>query len=158
MQTIYLLLYNIRSTHNVGSIFRTADAAGIKKMFLCGITPDPVDRFGRDRSDISKVALGAEKTVSWIHVEHIEDSIQSLKKDGVKVVAIEQHKNSIPHNTFKHSGPVAFVVGEETKGIPEDILRLCDEIIEIPMQGKKESLNVSVATGVVLFRYIEQLS
>ncbi len=115
-----VILDNIRSVHNVGSIFRTADALGVEKIFLCGTTPTPIDRFGRDRKDLTKVALGAEKTIAWEYCEKTEDAIKKLKA----------------------------VMGEEVKGIQPEILNLCDLIAEIPMQGVKESLNVSVAFGI----------
>lgn len=155
METIYLILDNIRSTHNVGSILRTADAAGVAHVFLCGVTPSPVDRFGRDRGDVAKVALGAEKSVPWSYEKETNEIILSLKEKGVVIVGVEQHKDSVPYNTLSYTRPVAFVLGEETKGLTKDTLGLCDLIVEIPMRGKKESLNVSVAAGIILFRCIE---
>ena len=156
MQSVYLVLYNIRSTHNVGSILRTADAVGVKKLYLVGTTPSPIDRFGRERSDVAKVALGAEKTVAWEHFEDVQGVLDELKEKDVRVVAVEQHGSSIPYTEFNTDKDVAFILGEETKGVPEEIISLSDEVIEIPMKGKKESLNVSVTTGVILFRNLEQ--
>lgn len=156
MQSVYLILHNIRSTHNVGSILRTADAGGVQKVYLCGLTPTPIDRFGRKRKDIAKVALGAEEVVPWEYVENIRDLIQTLQEKKVQVVAVEQDKNSVPYTEFVSTSPVALMLGEETKGIEKEIVELCDSVVEIPMSGKKESLNVSVATGIVLFRFIEQ--
>lgn len=152
---ICLILYNIRSTHNVGSIFRTADASAISHIYLVGYTPSPVDQFKRERKDISKVALGAEKTVKWTHSENIESVITELKNKGFLIVALEQDKKSIDYKKAKISERTAIIVGEEVKGIPKNILDSCDLIIEIPMKGKKESLNVSVATGVALFRMLD---
>jgi tRNA G18 (ribose-2'-O)-methylase SpoU len=140
----------------VGSIFRTADAAGVEKIYLIGTTPTPIDRFGRERSDIAKVALGAEKTIPWEYSEDIENVLGKLKKDGVTIVSVEQHERSINYTAFKSDKDVAFIFGEETKGIPEEVLTLCESIVEIPMKGQKESLNVSVTAGVILFRFIEQ--
>jgi tRNA G18 (ribose-2'-O)-methylase SpoU len=155
MQHIYLLLHNIRSAHNVGSILRTADAARVTKVFMCGCTPTPIDRFGRKRRDVAKVALGAEVNIPWEYREDITEVITELQKKKVRVVAVEQDIASIPYTEFKNDTATAFILGEETKGISKDILTLCDSIIEIPMKGKKESLNVSVATGIVLFRFVE---
>ncbi|MBI3632329.1 MAG: TrmH family RNA methyltransferase [Candidatus Vogelbacteria bacterium] len=152
---VVLVLDNIRSTYNVGSIFRIADCAGVSKIYLVGVTPDPIDRFGRERKDIAKVALGAEKTVSWGHVRDIKILIKNLKKDGLEIVALEQSPNSINYKKFKPKFPLALVLGEEVKGIGVDTLKFCDKIIEIPMAGQKESLNVSVATGIALFRILE---
>jgi len=98
-----LILQDIRSLHNVGSIFRTADAAGIKKIYLCGVTSAPVDRFGDPRPQVVKVSLGAEKSVPWEKVDKIEDCIASLKESGFKIIAVEQHRNSIPYNNLKIS-------------------------------------------------------
>jgi tRNA G18 (ribose-2'-O)-methylase SpoU len=168
---IVVILSNIRSAFNVGSIFRTADAVGCKQIYLCGITPAPVDRFGRPNTKIAKVSLGAENTVEWIKAPNLErvvpseaklnfkdtvDTIKDLKKEGYKIFAIEQGKNSISHNNLNlgvkpPSGKIALVLGEEVKGLPTSVLKYADKILEIPMFGKKESLNVSVAFGVVAY-------
>lgn len=149
------ILHNIRSLHNVGSIFRTADAVGIEKVYLCGITPTPFDVFGKPRAQIAKVALGAEKSVPWEHVRSTVKAIERLRRDGYKVVAVEQSKKSKPYyllNTACYTlKKLALVVGHEVKGLPPTLLKRCDAIIEIPMYGKKESLNVGVAFGVVAF-------
>ena len=155
MKDIYIILHNIRSIHNVGSMFRTADASGVKKIYLCGYTPTPVDRFGRNRRDISKVALGAENIVQWEYEEDIERVIDKLKKENKQVVAVEQDKNSISYKDFILEKDTAFILGEERNGIEKSILNKCDKIIEIGMKGRKESLNVSVACGIVLFRFVE---
>lgn len=146
-----LILDNIRSVHNVGSIFRTADAAGVSKIYLIGVTPTPVDRFGRERKDLAKVALGAEKTVPWEHGEDSLEMINALKKDGVKVVAVEQSPNSVSLYNFKSAEKVAYVLGSETDGLSSEVLEASDEVVEIPMKGEKESLNVSVVAGIILF-------
>ncbi|MBI2603966.1 MAG: RNA methyltransferase [Candidatus Harrisonbacteria bacterium] len=149
-----VILHNIRSLHNVGSIFRTADAAGIEKLYLCGITSTPFDVFGHPRAQIAKVALGAEKTVPWEHARSTTKTIERLKRDGYKIVALEQSKKSAPYYTLRATRfalrKVALVVGHEVKGTPA-ILKRCDAVIEIPMYGKKESLNVAVAFGIVAF-------
>ncbi len=148
---IDLLLHNIRSTHNVGAIFRTADAVGVSKIYISGYTPAPIDRFGRARRDISKVSLGAERTVAWEGVSDIKDLTKKLKKEKVKIIGLEQDKRSIDYRKMKITGKILIILGNEVNGIEKEILDLCDEIIEIPMNGQKESLNVSVATGVVLY-------
>lgn len=151
---LILILDNIRSVFNVGSIFRTAECAGVSRIYLVGVTPDPIDRFGRERKDLAKVALGAEKKVRWEHEKDIETLIKKLKKDGYQIVALEQAENSVDYKKFKPELPTALILGEEVNGISKDVLDICDKIIEIPMMGEKESLNVSVATGVALFRIL----
>ena len=148
---LILILENIRSTHNVGSLFRTADAVGAEKIYLVGVTPSPIDRFGREQKDISKTALGAEKNIAWEHVPEIFSLIKNLKNSGYKIVALEQHTNSVSEIP-KSENKIALILGEETKGINENILSEVDYIFELPMKGKKESLNVSVAAGVALYK------
>ncbi len=152
---LYLILDNIRSTYNVGAIFRTADAAGVTKIYLSGVTPTPIDKFNRVNGSIAKTALGAELSVPWESVKTTAGLIKKLQKDGVQVVALEQDPESINYKKFKPQFPCAVVLGEETTGIPKSILKLCDMIIEIPMQGSKESLNVSVATGIIVFNLLK---
>jgi len=149
-----LILPDIRSAQNVGAIFRTAEAVGISKIFLTGYTPCPIDKFNRVRKDISKSALGAELTVIWEYKKSLISLLNKLKKEKYKIIAIEQDKNSIDYKKVKLSQKNAFIVGTEVSGLPKNILKKCDEIAEIPMKGKKESLNVSVATGVALFRIL----
>jgi len=151
---IAVLLHNIRSTHNVGSIFRTADALGISKIYISGYTPTPLDKFNRPRKDIAKTALGAEKTIGWVYGKTPEEIISKLKKEKFEVVALEQGENSIDYKKVKVSKKVLFIVGNEVDGIEKRILKLCDVVAEVPMNGKKESLNVSVAFGVALFRIL----
>jgi len=155
---IILILDNIRSTHNVGSIFRTADAARVSKIYLVGITPDPIDRFGRKRSDISKASLGAEESIEWEHSSDMASLISKLKEKSFEVVALEQSELAIDYKEFQKTSlgleKLALILGSEVEGISKDILSLCDKIIDIPMLGEKESLNVSVATGVALFRIL----
>src|SRR5437870_805771 len=110
-QEITVLLHNIRSTHNVGSIFRTSDALGVSKIYLSGYTPTPLDKFGRARKDIAKVSLGAEKTISWQYIENPKKVITDLKKKGFKIIALEQSPNSIDYKKVKVKEPVLFVVG-----------------------------------------------
>lgn len=152
-----LVLYNIRSAHNVGSIFRTGDAVGVGHIHLTGYTPAPVDRFQNKRKDIAKVALGAEDTIPWTSHEDVISLIKDLKAKGVKIYALEQNEKSKDYRNEASKllslkdAEVAVVLGEEVRGIGDDILELCDEVLEIPMRGSKESLNVSVATGILLF-------
>lgn len=150
----FLILNDIRSVENVGAMFRTADAVGIDKIFLTGYTPAPLDRFGRKRSDLAKSALGAEEFVVWEQVKTVLPLLGKLKKDGFTVIGIEQDEKSIDYKKVKLTNRNVFIVGTEVTGIPKNILKLCDIIAEIPMRGKKESLNVSVATGVSLFRML----
>ena len=151
-----LILHNIRSVENVGAMFRTADAAGIDKIYLTGYTPAPLDRFGRKRKDLTKSALGAEKFVDWGHKKNIFPLLAKLKSEKYFIIAIEQDKKSVDYKTLRlRSGQGnVFIVGPEVNGISKNILKKCDVIAEIPMHGKKESLNVSVALGVALFRML----
>jgi tRNA G18 (ribose-2'-O)-methylase SpoU len=143
-----VILDNIRSIHNVGSIFRTSDALGINKIYLCGCTPTPKDRFGRERQDLAKVALGAEKDIEWEYVKETKDIIKILKKEKYQIIAVEQAKNSVDYKEVKTKYPTALIMGNEVGGIEKDILKLADVIAEIPMNGNKESLNVSVSFGI----------
>lgn len=150
-----VLLHNIRSVYNVGSIFRTADAAGFSHVYITGYTPSPIDRFGRQRSDIHKVALGAEQSVSWSYTESIKELIQQLKDSGVHIIAVEQSSDSFDYRKLEkleiNNNEVALLMGEETQGIEPEILKLVDGVVEIPMRGEKESLNVSVSFGIVAY-------
>ncbi|HBM46178.1 MAG: tRNA/rRNA methyltransferase [Parcubacteria group bacterium GW2011_GWF2_38_76] len=151
---LYLILDDIRSNFNVGSIFRIADCAGVRKIFLGGITPTPVDRFGRDNSELKKVSLGAEDTVFWEKVSSVSRLINKLKKDGFEIVSLEQSNNSIDYKKFKLKQNTALILGNEVAGVKKNILKSSDKIIEIKMKGKKESLNVAVATGITVFRLL----
>lgn len=148
-----VLLHNIRSLYNTGSILRTADAAGLSKVYFCGITPEPFDRFGNYRKEISKVALGAEKYLDWEKAKSTSRLVDRLRKEGYRIFSIEQDKASVPYDKVCVSpkDKIALVLGNEIKGLPKSILAKSDKIIEIPMKGRKESLNVSVAFGIVAF-------
>jgi tRNA G18 (ribose-2'-O)-methylase SpoU len=146
-----LLLHNVRSAHNVGSIFRTADAAGASRVYLSGYTPTPKDRFGRAQKEIAKTALGAEQSTAWEHSKSTGPLITRLKKEGWRIVGVEQDKRSRDYRSFSARGRTLFVFGNEVRGLPEGIRKKCDVLIEIPMHGKKESLNVAVAAGIILF-------
>lgn len=153
---IFVFLHNIRSAHNVGSIFRTSDALGVDEIYISGYTPSPKDRFGRWRPDIAKVALGAEINLMWRQVKNPKKLLSNLKNKGVKIVALEQSPESVDYKKLKISGDTVFIVGNEVGGVDSSLLSLSDFIVEIPMRGQKESLNVSVAFGVAMFRILNQ--
>lgn len=152
---VIAVLHNIRSIHNVGSMFRTADALGAEKVYLCGITPVPVDELGKPRPQFVKVSLGAERSVAWESIGSISLLLKTLKTKGHGIFALEQSRRSIPYHELELSSlefaRSVLVAGNEVKGLPASVLRQADAIIEIPMAGKKESLNVSVAFGIMGF-------
>ena len=149
-----VILDNIRSVYNVGSIFRTSDALGVDKIYLCGCTPTPTDRFGRARKDLAKVALGAEKDIAWEYIKETKEIIKKLKKDGFQIIAVEQDKKSVNFKKIMPKYPVGIVMGNEVGGIDKITLGLCDLIAEIPMVGDKESLNVSVSFGIAGYQIL----
>jgi 23S rRNA (guanosine2251-2'-O)-methyltransferase len=155
-----LILDNIRSVHNVGSIFRTAETVGISKVYCIGTTPTPLDRFNNNRADFAKVALGAEKSIAWEHVDDGVALMHKLKKTGTKIVALEQSPMSIDYKRVSLNSSaknrVAIVLGNEVDGVSKEMLDLADIIAEIPLRGTKESLNVSVSAGVFLYRLLDQ--
>ena len=146
-----LILHNIRSVENVGAMFRTADAAGINKIYLTGYTPTPLDRFGRKRGDLAKSALGAEEFVPWEQKKNVSTLLAKLKEEKYFIIGIEQDEKSVDYKKVLLKDKNIFIMGAEVTGIPKNILQKCDIIAEIPMHGKKESLNVSVALGIALF-------
>lgn len=153
---IFLVLHNIRSLHNVGSIFRTAEGLGVKKIYLTGYTPGPFDIFGKLRKDFAKTALGAEKSADWTLAKNIHTLIKQLKKDGIQIIGLEQSKNAINLKKFSLGSRaskwgIALIFGNEVRGVPKSVLQKCDAVVEIPMRGKKESLNVSVAAGIAIW-------
>lgn len=156
---LYLILADIRSTHNVGSLLRTADGLGVKRVFLCGYTPYPqmendtrLAHLSRKINDkIRKTALGAEKTQPWEYVESSADVIENLRSKGVLIVALEQDEASIPITEFKITKDIALLVGNEVDGVSKANLTLADKIVELPMAGSKESFNVSVAAAMAMF-------
>jgi 23S rRNA (guanosine2251-2'-O)-methyltransferase len=148
------VLDNIRSVHNVGSIFRTADGAGVEKIYCCGTTPTPLDAFGRVRKDFSKVSLGAEHSVAWEYCASTARTLAKIKKEGFSIVAIEQSPKAVSLAKAKlPRGKVCLVFGNEVEGVSPAILKRADRIVEIPMRGKKESLNVSVAFGIAAYHF-----
>ncbi len=152
---IFIILHNIRSVHNVGAIFRTAEAAGVSKIFLTGYTPAPIDRFGRWRKDIAKSALGAEKMLLWESRQNTASLLKNLKKEKFKIIAVEQSPKSVDYKKIRIKNKTAIIFGNEVTGLSPAVLRKCDVVAEIPMKGRKESLNVSVAAGIFLFRALD---
>ena len=149
--SIIAVLDNIRSMHNVGSVFRTADAFLLEGICLCGYTPQPPHR------DIHKTALGATETIDWIHFSSTSEAVKELKQRGYKVFAIEQVQNSISLEQFTsdNNDKLAVVFGNEVEGVNSEVIKLCDGCIEIPQLGMKHSLNISVAAGIVLYKLSE---
>lgn len=146
---VMVVLDNIRSMHNVGSVFRTADAFLAEGICLCGYTPQPPHR------DIHKTALGATETVDWIYFPTTLDAVKALKEKGYRIYAIEQVESSIPLQHFSRGNDkVALVFGNEVEGVDAAVLPFCDGSIEIPQYGMKHSLNVSVAAGIVLWEMV----
>ncbi|QYA24296.1 RNA methyltransferase [Gramella sp. MT6] len=150
---IIVILDNVRSLNNIGSVFRTADAFLIQKIYLCGITAQPPHK------DIQKTALGATETVSWEYVEDSIELVEKLKKEGIKVYSIEQAEGSVMLNDFKPASETtcAVVFGNEVKGVQQKVVSASDGVIEIPQLGSKHSLNISVSTGVVLWDLFSKL-
>lgn len=151
---IILILDDIRSLHNIGSVFRTADAFLIEKIYLCGITATPPNK------EIHKTALGATETVTWEHHKNVLEVIENLKSEDILVYAIEQVENAIfldnfqPDNSKKH----ALVFGNEVYGVSQEAVKLCDGTIEIPQLGTKHSLNISVSTGIVVWDLFQKMN
>ena len=151
---IYAIFHNVRSLHNVGSMFRTADAGGVTRIYLTGYTPTPVDAFGNVRPEIAKTALGAEHMVLWEQKKDIGALFVALRRRGIYMVGLEQHARAIDYRYVKPKTSFALVVGNEVRGLSEAVLKKCDVVAEIPMRGKKGSLNVSVAFGIALFSFM----
>jgi tRNA G18 (ribose-2'-O)-methylase SpoU len=151
---IVVVMDNIRSMHNVGSVFRTSDGFLIDGICLCGFTPQPPHR------DIHKTALGSTETVDWVYYENTVNAVNELKAKGFKVYAIEQTEGSISLENFKQlnpeasTHPMAFVFGNEVDGVDQEVIALCDGVIEIPQWGMKHSLNISVAAAIVLWEFV----
>lgn len=168
MNKIVLILNNIRSAYNVGAITRTAECLGVEKIYATGYTPNtsgsvdtPPFVLQKMKNSIHKTALGAEINLPICHESNLNNLIDKLIEEGYKIVALEQNRNSKKITEISDFGDIALILGEEVKGIPVEILNLCGEILEIPMLGKKESFNVSVAAGIALYElrrnlFIEQ--
>jgi len=163
MRKLVVIAHNLRSTHNVGSLLRTAEGLGIEKVILSGYTPYPVSANDerlphlakKINKDIHKTALGAEDLIVWEHQADIKETIEALKRAGFLIVALEQAKNSIflPEFTKKMSSqqPIALILGREVEGLESEVLKLCDWVAEIPMQGQKESFNVVQAAAIAMY-------
>jgi tRNA G18 (ribose-2'-O)-methylase SpoU len=134
--------------YNVGAIFRTADAARVKKIFLCGITATP------PRKEIEKTALKTIDSVPWEYAENVREVIKILKSANVQIIALEQTDQSIDYKSYKFKKPIAVIIGHETLGVDDKVLEMCDSAIEIPMHGVANSLNVATATGIILYHII----
>ncbi len=145
MKEIYILLNNVRSAFNVGSIFRTSDAIGVKKIFLSGFTPYPPN------IKLDKTALGALDYVDWEYNRDIFFILDKLKKENIPIYSVEQTNNSYIYNTISYPDRLCIAMGNEISGIEKEILDLSEKIVEIPMYGKKNSLNVSVAFGIIAY-------
>lgn len=158
---LVVLLPDIRSVHNVGSIFRTADGAGVSKIYLSGYTPAPLDRLGRLRPDFAKVALGAERTMAWEMVARPARALKKLRADGFIIIALEQVVGAVPYDAipakYFRNKKVCLLVGNEVMGVSRTLLRQVDVVVELPMRGEKESLNVSVAFGITIYELARRL-
>lgn len=151
---IVVVLDNVRSCNNIGSVFRTSDALLIEKIFLCGYTATPPNK------DIHKTALDAENTVEWKYFEDTVDAVEELKINGYKVYAVEQVENSIMLNRFKPEPDekIALIFGNEVKGVAQNVINYCHGVIEIPQYGTKHSFNISVSAGIVLWDIVNKLN
>lgn len=151
---LVMVLDNVRSLHNVGSVFRTADAFRLEGLYLCGITATPPS------AEIHKTALGAEDSVAWHYVEDTAEAVRSLQKEGYIVLAVEQVEGSYKLDTFEFdiNQRYALVMGNEVKGVRQDVVDLCDGALEIPQFGTKHSMNVSVTAGIVMWETFRQFA
>ncbi|MDM1395860.1 RNA methyltransferase [Myroides odoratimimus] len=150
---IIVVLDDVRSLHNIGSVFRTCDAFLVEKVYLCGITATPPNK------EIHKTALGATETVEWEYAKDVVEVVKSLKESGVSVQSVEQVENSVMLNDFKISegAKYALVFGNEVKGVNQEVVNLSDGVIEIPQLGTKHSLNISVSAGIVIWDLFQQM-
>jgi len=147
---IYLVLDNIRSMYNVGAMFRSAEGARVKKIYLCGITATP------PREKIFKTSMGAVDWVDWEYHESAKVLAEKLKVRKIQLVALEQTDTSVHYKKAKYKRPIAIVVGHELKGVSNDVLKLCDLCVEIPMYGRANSLNVATSAGIILYEVLEK--
>jgi len=155
-KTKILILDSIRSVLNVGAIFRTADAIGINKIYITGYSPTPLDRFGRIRKDFQKASLDAK--INWEYYENILELIKKLKKENFLIISVEQDKKSIDYKkiNIEKEEKIAVIMGNENTGVNPEVLNISDKIIELPMYGSKNSLNVSVTTGIILYSLFDK--
>jgi len=150
-----LILHNIRSAQNVGAMFRTSEAIGMDKVILSGYSATPTDRFGRPEKKITKSALGSEQIVKWEYSENIEETLLEYKKQGYRVASVEQTPDSIDYKKYFPQENQIIIMGNEVLGVQEKLLNLSDDILELPMNGEKESLNVATCCGIVLYRLFD---
>lgn len=155
IKEFYVICDNIRSLENIGSIFRTSDALGVTKIYLCGISGKVPSWETGLHKKIAKTALGAEKTVPFEYFKNISNLIDRLKERKINIIALEQDKKAIEYTKFKPKFPLALILGNEVEGVSNKILNKCDKIIYLPMAGQKESLNVSVAFGIAGYNIIK---
>ena len=146
-----IVLDNVRSMENVGSFFRTADAFRIEAIYLCGITARPPHR------EIHKTALGADESVDWMYFETTADACEHLKRNGYRIFAVEQVEGSIKLDDFTAEEKTAYVFGNEVDGVDDEVLKYCEQAVEIPQEGTKHSLNVSVSGGIVMYHLFKDL-
>lgn len=152
MREVVVVLSNIRSLYNVGAFFRTADGAGVQKIICCGITGTPKNR------RLWKVSLGAEQSVPWEYVEDTASAIAELQKNDYQIIGVELSPDSQVYTSVTYGQRVALVFGAEVEGISQSILELCDSIVHLPMRGQKESLNVSIVGGVMIYYTLVEAS
>ena len=148
---IYIILDNVLDTYNVGAIFRLADAVAAEKVILCGQTETP------PHTRIKKASINTTEWVNWEYHQNISEGIEELQKNvpGIQIIAIEQSSKSVPYDKVQYSFPVALVVGHETDGVSKEVLKVVDQIVEIPMWGVNKSLNVMVSLGIVLYEVMK---
>lgn len=159
MPHVVLIAHNVRSCLNVGSLLRTADGLGVEHVYLTGYTPYPMlekdsrmPHLARQIANrINKSALGAENMIAWSHAEDIETVVNLLRRDGYRIIALEQGPEAVKLSTFHTPERIALIVGREVDGVEPEVLAQCDHIVEIPMRGQKESFNVSVAAAIALY-------
>ena len=148
----FIILDNIRSAQNVGAIFRTAESAGVTKIFLSGITPNP------PRHEIEKTALGATLHLKWQACDSTETLARKLQKAGTKIVVVEQSNSSIPYTDYSYDLPLALILGNEISGVGDRVQKIADTILEIPLHGHAKSLNVATTAGIIIFKAVENIS
>lgn len=154
-KSVWVALDNVRSAYNVGAVFRTAEAIGVEKICLIGYTPRPIDRFGRPQPEIEKTALGAELLVPWGHYENATDFVLLMRDEGRTIVSVEQDDRSVDYRTPMTEEKIVLVFGNEVDGVSRELLDASQKILSIPMYGKKESLNIAVSVGIVLYGLLD---
>lgn len=156
---LFLILHNIRSAYNVGAIFRSADGAGVSKIYLTGYTPLPAKTESLHKSQaekmLEKTALGAEQSVPWEHFDELSGLVEKLQLEKFSILALEKTVNAVDLRNFQPSFPAALILGNEVEGVEDDFLQRCDTVVSIPMRGVKESLNVSVAAGIAMYELLK---